>query len=625
MTTLTVLYFFIFDIENLKRDLGEEIRVLARITAVRSAAAVAFGDAANATENLKALEMRSSIQTACIYDQTHQLFAGYQRTDSQFGACASTFNPQFTAIETQLKDRIELAEAINRKNQNLGYVVITADLSSIAERKRTWILTSALVILLAPFITYLMTLRLKYSVVQPILDLETVMDRVRNSNNLSLRAQVRGRDEVGNLGESFNEMLHIIETNNRDLEHLYRVSVEKSAEAEAAAASLHIRNQQIKELFGGAAHDLRQPLQAMSIFVQTLSRKVQDVEQLAIVEKLRQATQNLSGLFKEVLDVARYEFDQQVASTQPVAIKLILNKLFLEFEALAQEKGLRLHFFTPDYKVIAHAILLERIVRNLLSNAIRFTDKGGVLLGCRRRGNFLAIEVWDTGRGIAEHKQEQIFHKFVQVSDEDRDQRGGFGMGLAIVKQFVDSLGYTLSVHSIPGKGTVFSVLVPLVNSSRRQPRVLPRPNAVLANAPPALASAQLNLTHMRESKELRILVLDDHEGVRWGIKQHLEEWGFVVDDFASGQKAAAFYRAGGKAPALIISDYELGSDETGPAAITHLRAQLGLQIPAFILTAADAAEINHAIQTSGLTTLSKPYKPARLRALINHCLVISA
>lgn len=625
VTLLTLLYFFIFDIGNLKRDLGEEIRVLARITAARSAAAVAFGDGINAAENLRTLELRSAIQHACIYDQSQQLFASYRRPHSPFEPCDANAKPNMAPSLQQLKDRIEVIEPIARKNQQLGFVQITADLSSIAERKHNWLFTCALVIVFAPFITYLMTLRLKSSVVKPILDLADVMDQVRSSNNLSLRAHVLGRDEVGSLGESFNEMLRIIETNNRDLEHLYRVSVEKSAEADAAAASLQIRNQQIKDLFGGAAHDLRQPLQAMAIFVQTLGRKIHDPEQLLIVDKLRQATQNLSGLFKEVLDVARYEFDQQVAATQSVAVKPLLNKLYLEFEALAQEKGLRLHFFTPDNKILAHAILLERIIRNLLSNAIRYTDKGGVLLGCRKRGNNLAIEVWDTGRGIALHQQEQIFHKYVQVNDEDRDLRGGFGMGLAIVKQFVDSLGYKLAVHSVPNRGTVFRLLVPLVNSGRRATKLSPRPAPRNPVQPPASMPLppQLKRVDMRERKELRLLLLDDHDDVRWGIKQHLEEWGFAVNDFASEDAATAFYSAGGKKPDLIICDYELDPARTGLEAIAQLRQTLGEATPAFIVTGADDPHIWRAISASGFFALSKPFKPARLRALINHLLIV--
>lgn len=620
VSILIVTYLFLFDLNNLRRDLAEEIRVLARITAARSAAAVAFGDVNNASENLETLELRSIVQNACIYGQTQQLFAQFQRKLSPFEPCAASFNPQGNLSILNKNDRIEVAEPIYRKNQHLGYVLVSADLSSISERKQAWVYTILFVVFVAPFITYMMTRRLRRSVVLPILNLGDVMDCVRSSNNLGLRAEVLGRDEVGRLGESFNEMLQIIETNNQDLEHLYRVSVEKSAEAEAAAASLHIRNQQIKDLFSSAAHDLRQPLQAMSIFVQTLGRKVQEPEQLSIVEKLRQATMNLSGLFKEILDVTRYEFDQQVASTQAVGVKLLLNKLYLEFEALAQEKGLRLHFFTPDYTVLAHGILLERMVRNLLSNAIRYTDKGGVLLGCRRRGNYLAIEVWDTGRGIPANKQETIFHKFVQVGDEDREQRGGFGMGLAIVKQFVDSLGYKLSVNSVPKRGTVFRILVPLLNSTRRQARPITLPPIAVAAAIPA--SGPINISQTSEHKIARILILDDFDDVRWGLKQHLEEWGFMVDDFASVDEASAFYKAGGKPPALIISDYELGSD-TGPEAISQLRSQLQEEIPAFIVTGAEHTYINQELKRSGLLAVSKPYKPARLRALINHLLPV--
>lgn len=621
VSVLIVTYLFLFDLNNLRRDLAEEIRVLARITAARSAAAVAFGDANNASENLKTLELRSIVQNACIYGQTQQLFTQFHREASPFEPCASSFNPQQSLGALGRNDRIEVAEPIYRKNQHLGYVLVSADLSSISERKQAWVYTILFVIFVAPIITYMMSRRLKHSVVQPILNLAGVMDSVRSSNNLSLRADVLGQDEVGRLGDSFNDMLQIIEKNNRDLEHLYRVSVEKSAEAEAAVASLHIRNQQIKDLFSSAAHDLRQPLQAMSIFVQTLGRKIQEPEQLSIVEKLRQATQNLSGLFKEILDVTRYEFDQQVASTQAVGVKLLLNKLYLEFEALAQEKGLRLHFFTPDYTVLAHGILLERMVRNLLSNAIRYTDKGGVLLGCRRRGNYLAIEVWDTGRGIPANKQEHIFHKFVQVADADREQTGGFGMGLAIVKQFVDSLGYKLSVNSVPGRGTVFRILVPLLNSARRQTRPITLPPIAVAATIPA--AGQIHLAQASEQKVARILILDDFDDVRWGLKQHLEEWGFIVDDFSSVDGACAFYKAGGKTPALIISDYELGSNDTGPEAISLLRSQLHDEIPAFIVTSAEHTFINQELKRSGLLAINKPYKPARLRALINHLLPV--
>jgi len=616
---VTVANFISFDRENVKRDLGEEMRVLARITAARSAAAVAFGDRSNALENLTALSLRSTVQHACIYDEQQRLFARFQRKESPFGTCAEVLDYR-DGNRREGRHLLEVVEPIFRKGQRLGYVLVASDLSPIAERTRKWIVTSGFVTMAALLVAFIMTRRLQRSVVRPIIDLANVMDSVRRSNDLGLRATALGRDETGRLVDSFNEMLEIIEKNSRDLQMLYRGLVEKSAEAEATAASLELRNQQIKDLFGSAAHDLRQPLQAMSIFVQTLQKRIQDPDQLAIVDKLRQAQQNLSSLFNEILDVSRYEFDLTVAGTQPVSIKQLLSKLFLEFEAIAQEKGLRLRFHNCDYRVLAHGALLERIIRNLLSNAIRYTDKGGVLLGCRRRGNRLSIEVWDTGRGIPQHMQSEIFSKFVQVKDEDRETRGGFGLGLAIVKQFVDTLGYNLTVGSSVGRGTVFRLVVPLVDDPQRPRREIlstvtqPAPEARLDIATASLASLQ-------DQEETRILLIDDTETVRQALKLTLTEWGFVVNDFADINSMEAFLRQGGAVPDLIISDFELGIDDTGDQAIAVARQALGRDVPAFIVTGAEDEAVWQRIQATGLATLRKPVKPARLRAMINHLL----
>lgn len=613
---VTVANFISFDRENVKRDLGEEMRVLARITAVRSAAAVAFGDQQNARENLSALALRSTIQHACIYDEQQRLFAHFQRQENAPSVCPQLldFTKEQRGGDSQL---LEVVEPIFRKGLRLGYVLVASDLSPIAERTRKWIVTSVFVTLAALLVAFLMTRRLQRSVVQPIIELAQVMDRVRGSNNLSLRAVARGQDEVGSLVESFNDMLQIIEKNNRDLQLLYRELVEKSAEAEATAASMELRNQQIRDLFGSAAHDLRQPLQAMSIFIQTLGKKVQDADQLQIVEKLRQAIQNLSSLFKEILDVSRYEFDLSVAGTQPVSIKQLLGKVFLEFEALAQEKGLKLRFHSRDYRVLAHGALLERIIRNLLSNAIRYTDQGGVLLGCRRRGNWLAIEVWDTGRGIPPQKQQQIFTRYVQVQDEDRELRGGFGLGLAIVKQFVDSLGYKLTLASKVGRGTVFRLVVPLVDEPMRT-RHEPVRSAPIQ---PDARAVDITLERLQDQEATRILLIDDNADVRGALKFTLNEWGFAVDDFADVATMLDFYRGGGRPPALIISDYELAEGMIGDRAIEQARICLRKDVPAFIVTGAEQPEVWQRVQAGGFTALRKPVHPARLRALINHLL----
>lgn len=615
----TVANFISFDRDNVRRDLMEEMRVLASITAARSAVAVAFGDRSNGLENLDSLSLRSTVQYACIYNQQQQLFAQFLRKSSRFTGCQA----QFDANEVQgtaNRKLIQVIEPIFRKGTRLGYVLVASDLSPIEERTRKWIVTSFFVTLVALFLAFVVTRRLLYSVVKPILDLANLMDEVRSSNNLSLRAKVFSHDEVGRLVESFNEMLEILDHHHRDLETLYRGLVEKSAEAEATAASLEARNQHMKELFSSAAHDLRQPLQAMAIFVDTLKKKTSNPEHLSIVDKLKQATMNLSHLFTEILDVSRYEFDFNAAGMQATDIKKLLSKVFLEFDAMAQEKGLKLRFHSRDYKVIAHGALLERIIRNLLSNAIRYTEQGGILLGCRRRNEHLVIEVWDTGRGIPVQKQQHIFSKFIQVTGGDRESHGGIGLGLAIVKQFADSLGYQLTVESIVGRGTVFRLRVPLFIEPLDD-------NATASNlvAPMTVETAHFNehaLDHLHNHRETRILLIDDDEYVRAGLKMTLVDWGFAVDDFADIDAMLGFYRQGGALPDLIISDYQLAPGVNGEQAIRSLMDYAhGSRIPAFILSASDDQEVWRNIESSGFASMRKPVKPARLRALINHLL----
>ncbi|HEY7772917.1 MAG TPA: ATP-binding protein [Marinagarivorans sp.] len=623
---VTVANFISFDRDNVKRDLIEEMRVLARITAARSAVAVAFGDRANALENISALALRSTIQYACIYDQQHKLFAQYRRKNSVFSGCDSALLTGHNLV--QHDNLLAVVEPIQRKGQRLGDVLVASDLSPIAERTRKWISTSFFVTLAALLVAYLTTRRLQRSVVQPIVDLSHVMDRVRSSNDLSLRARAKGHDEVGALVNSFNDMLRIVENHNRDLEMLYRELVEKSAEAEATAASLEVRNQHIKDVFGSAAHDLRQPLQAMAIFADSLFRKVTDPEQLSTLDKLKKAMENLSGLFNEILDASRYEFDSQAAASQTIGVKDLLSRMFLEFEALAEQKQLKLRFYTPDYKVRVNGALLERIIRNLLSNAIRYTDRGGVLLGCRRRGQYLQIEVWDTGRGIPAKKQADIFSKFVQVDDADRTERGGFGLGLAIVKQFVDNLGYDLSVESVVGRGTVFRLRVPLASdethaSANAAEALLHAPDAPVSTQVASKSGAihQTRLDSLEPPNETRILLIDDTLEVRQALKMTLENWGFAVDDFVDIESMQAFYYNGGPAPALIISDFQLADNITGDQAIAAARRQLHSDVPAFIVSGAETEALWQSISATGFMALHKPVKPARLRAMINHFL----
>lgn len=599
---VTVANFISFDRENVKRDLGEEMRVLARITAARSAAAVAFGDRPNARENLSALALRSTVQYACIYDEQQRLFASFDREDTAGSACPQMLEEADEQLKRRRQQLLQVVEPIFRKGLRLGHVLVASDLSPIAERTRKWIVTSVFVTLVALLVAFLMTRRMQRSVVQPIIDLSQVMDRVRGSNNLSLRATARGQDEVGNLVDSFNEMLEIIEKNNRDLEMLYRGLVEKSAEAEATAASLELRNQQIRDLFGSAAHDLRQPLQAMAIFVGALKEHATQAQE-PLLQKLEQVVENLNLMFTDLLDISKLESRMTRIPKQQIAIQPLLARIYDEFEALANEKRIELRLYNRDLTVYSNANMLERIIRNMLSNAIRYTRTGGVLIGCRKRANAVWIEVWDTGRGIPQEKLGEIFNEFVQIQEEDSESSKGVGLGLFIVKRLAQLLDHSILVTSQLRRGTMFRIIAPTERAPLAQPLEAPLP-------PPTTVIQATRLPG-------KVLLLDDDDTVRLALKQLLKSWGCEVRDWSRLEDAEETLRREPAAIDLIISDFQLDPQRNGLDAIAALRQQLGANTPAMLITGAQEPELIEQIEQSQTPWLRKPVRPAKLRAMM--------
>ena len=638
MTSATIIAlanFITLDRMSVKRNLSEEMRVLAQITAARSAVAVSFGDVSNASENLATLALRSTIQYACIYSDKRKLFAHYQRGENLAVNCEKEFSEPSQPYVFSEK-YLHVYEPITRRGSVLGFVTVTSDLSPIVKRMQQWVYTGIFVVIAAVLVAFLFTRRMQKAIVTPIVNLAELMDRVKRENDLTLKATLIGKDEVGHLVETFNEMLAIIYNNNKDLQILYRELVEKSAEAEKTAASLEVSNKHIKDLFGSAAHDLRQPLQAISIFADTLLRQVDSESQRDVIHKLKQSLQNLGDLFNEILDVSRYDFDLSVVGTKPMPIKPLITKVSTEFEAMAQDKGLRLKFHTLDYTVVAHAALLERIIRNLLSNAIRYTDSGGILLGCRRRGEELAIEVWDTGCGIPDQKIDTIFSKFVQANDREIGHRGGYGLGLAIVKQFVDSLGYKISVISRVGHGTVFRLLVPLVEITEEQRSDTQSFKAIEEGQAPKEINKEIDQSDPGSSlptmtgdsligtlkTQRSAILLDDDQEVTDALSLLLQNIGMETHAFVSFDELKTYVDSEDfDPPDIVICDYQLGDQFNGGEVIEQIRRVVNEDLAAFIISGASDDEVWKEIQDTGIPYLRKPVKPARLRAMINHVL----
>ncbi|WP_293376515.1 hybrid sensor histidine kinase/response regulator [Phenylobacterium sp.] len=380
---------------------------------------------------------------------------------------------------------------------------------------------------------------------------------------------------------------------NASLVEALQLRFENAALARAAEQA----NLAKSRFLASASHDLRQPIHALGMFVGALRGHALPPRSAELVEHMDGSIAGLDGLFTALLDVSR--LDAGVIESRPEAVDLqpMLARIRRDVLSEAEAKGVRLTFVPTKAWVVSDPMLLERVMRNLIGNTVRYTDRGRVLVGCRRRDGRIALEVWDTGRGIAPEQREAIFEDFYQVAGKTSDSgRMGLGLGLAIVRRLTGILDHPLTLDSELGRGSVFQVLAP------RSPA--PRPVAELAAAPaPANPASAL------------ILAVDDESAVRTAMAELLASWGHRTVPASSG--AAALAALAGAAPDLIVCDYSLRGGETGLETIARLQAAFGVRIPAILVTGETAPDRLRAAEAGGYPLLHKPLTPTRLRAAV--------
>jgi signal transduction histidine kinase/CheY-like chemotaxis protein len=386
---------------------------------------------------------------------------------------------------------------------------------------------------------------------------------------------------------------------------LTQLRAEKRA-ADAARHDAEVANRAKTQFFTAASHDLRQPLHAMGLFAEALRQKNHDVEVAHLVNSINESVDALETLFSELLDITRIDSGGDEVIPQHFALADLYRKLRLHFEPLAFEKGLALRFRGAQHTAHADPLLVERIIRNLVSNAIRYTLDGTVLVSCRRRGDSLMLQVWDTGPGIAEGEQSKVFEEFYQVPNgprTDPHQRKGLGLGLAIVKRLADLIAAPVALSSQPGKGTVFTLELPL---GKR----VPQPQPMLSLKGP------LGLT-----LDGRLIVLvEDEPAVLCALEALLSGWGAGIAAFTSVAACAAWARGADTQlvkPDLLIVDYRLEQGANGVDAIAVLRARFGEHVPAIVITGSTMSALDLEAQQKDFHLLIKPVVPNKLRAMI--------
>ena len=385
----------------------------------------------------------------------------------------------------------------------------------------------------------------------------------------------------------------------------YRLRVETLA-AEAARREAETANRAKTQFFTAASHDLRQPLHAMGLFAEALRQRVHEPEVAQLVNSINESVDALEGLFSELLDITRIDSGGIEVHEQHFEVGDILRKLRLHFEPSAFEKGLSLRLRGGAKVVFGDPLLVERILRNLVSNAIRYTNDGSVLVGCRQRGGRVLLQVWDTGVGIREAEQARIFDEFYQVPNSVKvsaDQRKGLGLGLAIVKRLADLMSAPLTMRSVLGRGTMFTLELPVGKA--------PRASAV---AVPGKGPSAITLAG-------RLIVLvEDEPAVRAGLEVLLKGWGAEILAFESVAASRVWAEASDPErvkPDLLIVDYRLEDGLNGVDAIKVLRARFGPAIPAIMVTGSTMTGHDKDALEHNFHLLIKPVVPNKLRAMI--------
>ncbi|MBD9439600.1 NahK/ErcS family hybrid sensor histidine kinase/response regulator [Pseudomonas sp. PDM04] len=361
-------------------------------------------------------------------------------------------------------------------------------------------------------------------------------------------------------------------------------------------------NRSKDKYLAAASHDLLQPLNAARLLISTLrERQLPEVEQV-LVERTHQALEGAEDLLTDLLDISR--LDQAAVKPDVALYRLdeLLGPLVSEFQSVAAAAGLGLRVHMGDYAIRTDLRLVTRILRNFLSNACRYTDQGSILLGARRRGDFLRLEVWDTGRGIPADRLDSIFLEFNQLDVGRAADRKGVGLGLAIVERIAKILDYRIQVRSRPGRGSLFSIEVPI---------------SMEVPLPISLAPPQPGTGNPLPGR--RLLVLDNEVSILQSMSALLGQWGCEV--VTATDEAAALAALKGQAPELILADYHLDHGVVGCEVVRRLREHFRRTIPAVIITADRTDQCRRSLQRLDAPLLNKPVKPGKLRAVLSQML----
>ncbi|MBC7944107.1 MAG: response regulator [Burkholderiales bacterium] len=484
----------------------------------------------------------------------------------------------------------------------IGSIHVEISRDELIARKARLLLHSLLITLGVLLATVFAATRMSRGITRPISRLTEAVEKI-GAGDLDARVKPDSSGGLGALETGVNEMAVALKSARDNLEdRIAAATVELAARTREAERA----NQSKSRFLAVASHDLRQPLHALALFVAELRDKMHTAENRALVAHIDASVSAMEDLLDSLLDISRLDAGvvEPVLCDFPIAP--LLDRLKADFTARARAKGLKLRVVRCSAWVRSDPVPLERILQNLLSNALRYTSKGGIVLGCRRRRKSLRIEVWDSGRGIPEVRQKDIFQEFVQLDNLGPGGGKGLGLGLAIVERLARLLHHRITLVSRVGVGSRFAVDVP---------RLSPPPAAMSpqqAAAPPA---------RNEDLSGTLIAVIDDQALVRAGMHGLLTAWGYQVVVAGSADEAEAQLQ-NLREPDALICDYLLHGEETGLQLVTRLREKYGTATTPCILISGDTTPLlGQQAKAAGCRLMHKPVRPATLRTLLDDLL----
>jgi signal transduction histidine kinase/CheY-like chemotaxis protein len=400
----------------------------------------------------------------------------------------------------------------------------------------------------------------------------------------------------------FKDIERELQEVNETLEQRVQLRTQELRDAIQAAITA---NKSKTRFLAAASHDLLQPMNAARLFISILRQQQKpDDEQAKLVMRVDRSLTAAEELLNALLDISKLDSGMYDPEPGVIAVTDLFEQLRRRFKALAANNDLQLRVHPLELHIFSDRNLLYRIIQNFLSNAIRYTEKGGVMLGCRVRGDELRISVWDTGVGIDESEVEAIFQEFHRLDYAQRLDEKGLGLGLAICDRIARMLDHDVDVGSKPGHGSCFSVTVPLASaqSLKEQPR-------------PAIA-----MSEQSKLEDLAVLCIDNEPEILEGMQMLLDRWGCSVMLAENQLQAAEQVRKNG-APGMVLVDYHLSDQSNGLDVMEHLDSVLESRLPAIVITADRSPELDEKVRSRTYGMLRKPIRPAALRALMTNML----